>query len=964
MAAAMRRLIPSRLAALSRATAGRLRRKASLGGGVLRLGPVGKADPWRSISTTPDWNRYKGPPKPSFSWKLQDLLNDDFFKNEVKVIPTTFTSVEGYMGSFMAPLLEEARADLCSALHGIRHAPVAQVIWIQQERTSEFCISFKEPRPAGSYAPKVEDILVLTSRKPTRHIDLDPFVIAVVPPSEDSKSESKDDEGTTTGYSEDMDNTVTSSQDSAVPFLLKKNATAVDVEAWAHPLFEKEKENAPTPPPQVVDTGTTILIRLLSGKLPVKRQGQKEVIALPLFAVFLINMKTNNHIHDALELKAGILSRWGSSLVERIAEYAPTAGQDRNSLLPEVPSGLASDKALDGLEKFKLNTSQQKAVLDCVSAMDQARCWVRLIWGPPGTGKTKAIISLLWSMLMKNRRTLACAPTNTAVVEVASRVLGLLKDESYGGGGKHFSLGNVVLFGNEDRMNVDEKLANIFLDRRVYRLVNVAARWRHYVNRMLELLAKPLAMHSSYLKDVRPERTGDILRLQGVGDAELERRRKLTFKEFFIENYECHEEALRRCFETIRNDLPLPARRFDYLDETLRSLEAFGKLLRSEPERPLGKLFLKNGGWPEFQEARALCLNKLKHLPDWFDLLPSDSSKIEDYILNNATIILCTAASSFNLRRVRDFQRFELLVIDEAAQLKECESLIPLQLGIHRAVLIGDECQLPALVKSKLSVEAGFGRSLFERLCLLGHPKHLLDVQYRMHPEISKFPISSFYCRKVTDGPNVLHRDYERKLLDGPMYGTYSFINIQGGIESSGMHGTSLSNAAEVAAVTRIVQRLSQVDTKSKLSVGVVSPYKAQVRAIQESLALEHDKYGGLSVKIRTVDGFQGAEEDVVIFSAVRANTHGSVGFLSDQRRTNVAQTRAKHCFWILGDAATLSSSRTIWQKIVADAKERGCFYDGNDDNDLLAVVSVAIKQDEVTRLLKMVDARLGICSS
>ena len=93
---------------------------------------------------------------------------------------------------------------------------------------------------------------------------------------------------------------------------------------------------------------------------------------------------------------------------------------------------------------------------------------------------------------------------------------------------------------------------------------------------------------------------------------------------------------------------------------------------------------------------------------------------------------------------------------------------------------------------------------------MLGHPKHLLDVQYRMHPEISKFPISSFYCRKVTDGPNVLHRDYERKLLDGPMYGPYSFINIQGGIESSGMHGTSLSNAAEVAAVTRIVQRLSQ----------------------------------------------------------------------------------------------------------------------------------------------------------
>ena len=91
---------------------------------------------------------------------------------------------------------------------------------------------------------------------------------------------------------------------------------------------------------------------------------------------------------------------------------------------------------------------------------------------------------------------------------------------------------------------------------------------------------------------------------------------------------------------------------------------------------------------------------------------------------------------------------------------------------------------------------------------MLGHPKHLLDVQYRMHPEISRFPMSKFYRSKVRDAPSVLHRDYERKLLAGPMYGPYSFINIQGGMESSGKHDMSLSNAAEAAAVTWIVQRL------------------------------------------------------------------------------------------------------------------------------------------------------------
>ena len=102
------------------------------------------------------------------------------------MIPTTISSVEGYMGSFMAPLLEEARADLCSALEGIRHAPAAQVIRIEasKERPSSdyFHICFKAPRQAGCYAsPKGEDVLVLTSRKPRHPADLDPFVIAVVP---------------------------------------------------------------------------------------------------------------------------------------------------------------------------------------------------------------------------------------------------------------------------------------------------------------------------------------------------------------------------------------------------------------------------------------------------------------------------------------------------------------------------------------------------------------------------------------------------------------------------------------------------------------------------------------------------------------------------------------------------------------------------------------------------------------
>ena len=84
------------------------------------------------------------------------------------------------------------------------------------------------------------------------------------------------------------------------------------------------------------------------------------------------------------------------------------------------------------------------------------------------------------------------------------------------------------------------------------------------------------------------------------------------------------------------------------------------------------------------------------------------------------------------------------------------------------------------------------------------------------------------------------------------------------------------------------------VSTGIKISVGVVSPYNAQVRAIHEKLAKSYNMHDDFSVKVKSVDGFQGAEEDIIIISTVRSNKAGSVGFLTNIQRTNVALTRAK----------------------------------------------------------------------
>jgi senataxin len=81
--------------------------------------------------------------------------------------------------------------------------------------------------------------------------------------------------------------------------------------------------------------------------------------------------------------------------------------------------------------------------------------------------------------------------------------------------------------------------------------------------------------------------------------------------------------------------------------------------------------------------------------------------------------------------------------------------------------------------------------------------------------------------------------------------------------------------------------------TQKKVTVGVICPYTAQVVAIEGKIG--KIKFGPLQVKINSVDGFQGGEEDIIILSTVRSNSGGMVGFLSNTQRANVCLTRARY---------------------------------------------------------------------
>lgn len=119
----------------------------------------------------------------------------------------------------------------------------------------------------------------------------------------------------------------------------------------------------------------------------------------------------------------------------------------------------------------------------------------------------------------------------------------------------------------------------------------------------------------------------------------------------------------------------------------------------------------------------------------------------------------------------------------------------------------------------------------------------------------------------------------------------------------------------------------------------MISPYSSQVAAICEKIGKRYERNDGFSVKVRTVDGFQGGEEDVIIVSTVRSNAGGFIGLVSDPNRTNVTLTRARKCLWILGNGSTLRKSRSVWADLVTNSKARGCYFKIRNRRELESAV-------------------------
>lgn len=318
--------------------------------------------------------------------------------------------------------------------------------------------------------------------------------------------------------------------------------------------------------------------------------------------------------------------------------------------------------------------------------------------------------------------------------------------------------------------------------------------------------------------------------------------------------------------------------------------------------------------------------------------------------LTRADVIgITTTALAGRIEMLRSL-RFKVVVCEEAGELKESDLISALKGGVEHFIQIGDHKQLrPQINNFDLSLESSTGqrwqldRSQFERRAvgepgLAPAPFAQLNVQRRMRPEISRL------IRRVY--PDLEDHDSVGDLPDVVGMGKNLFWLDHNHPEDDGGDGTrvkSHSNKWETDMATALVRHLVRQGIYKPEDIALLTPYTGQLQQLRATLRrdfevclsdrdmdrLAHEGFEDesttnetnkpsedpqkmvekkqllQSIRIATVDNFQGEEAKVIIVSLVRSNAKRNVGFLRTENRINVLLSRAKHGMYLIGNSET-----------------------------------------------------------
>ncbi|XP_026312911.1 probable helicase senataxin isoform X2 [Piliocolobus tephrosceles] len=531
-----------------------------------------------------------------------------------------------------------------------------------------------------------------------------------------------------------------------------------------------------------------------------------------------------------------------------------------------------SERIIAYLRDF--NEDQKKAIETAYAMVKHSPSVAKicLIHGPPGTGKSKTIVGLLYCLLTENQRkghsdenssakvkqnrVLVCAPSNAAVDELMKKIILEFKEKC------------------KDKKNPLGNCGDINLLR----------------------LGPGKSINNEVLKFSL--------------DSQVNHRMK--------KDLPSHVQAMHRRKEFLDNQL-------DELSRQRALCRGGREIQRQELDENISKL----------SKERQELASKIKEVQ-------GRPQKTQSTIILESHIICCTLSTSGGLLLESAFRGqggvpFSCVIVDEAGQSCEVETLNPLIHRCNKLILVGDPKQLPPTVISMKAQDYGYDQSMMARFFRLLEenvehnmisrlPILQLTVQYRMHPDICLFPSNYIYNRILKTNRQT---ETIRCSSDWP-FQPYLVFDVEDGSERR--DNDSYVNVQEIKLVMEIIKLIK--DKRKDVSfrnIGIITHYKAQKTMIQKDLDKEFDRKG--PAEVDTVDAFQGRQKDCVIVTCVRANSgQGSIGFLASLQRLNVTITRAKYSLFILGHLRTLMENQH-WDQLIQDAQKRGAIIKTCDKN-------------------------------
>lgn len=291
---------------------------------------------------------------------------------------------------------------------------------------------------------------------------------------------------------------------------------------------------------------------------------------------------------------------------------------------------------------------------------------------------------------------------------------------------------------------------------------------------------------------------------------------------------------------------------------------------------------------------------------EWLKNINKQNDMEANYI-KNCDIVAGTCIG-FKSNPIISDSLFEYVIIDEAAKASTPELLVSLMQCSKKIIMVGDQNQLPPQLSmemeeifrnDELKQDKSFFTTLFESLD--NNNKQTLTKQYRMNPVIGTMVSKLFYNNDILNGTKEEKENHSLERFNGKNIVWISTDKIKNNYEKIN-EAKSFENFSEVCTIKEELMKLDN-DTKIKeYTIGIITPYSGQKKLLKKEL--KKVKFNNIdinNIEVNSVDAFQGSEKDIIIYSVVRNNLKGEMGFTKSKERLNVAFSRAKKLIIMVG---------------------------------------------------------------